>query len=137
MQTTPPVMHSIAKNCSTISLLPQPTQRRWGHHASCNHASNTGGNLSSYFLLHRWWHSEASNYGAARHASAASAKLWSSSSLMAGIAHICDRTRLGKIMGAARHASAVSVNLWNPSSLVAGTTHHFMVASDSINYFYP
>jgi hypothetical protein len=55
---------------------------------------------------------------------------------MAGIAHICDRIKLGKIMGAARHASAVSVNLWNPSSMMAGTTHHFMVASNLINHFY-
>jgi hypothetical protein len=30
---------------------------------------------------------------------------------MAGIAHIFDRIKLGKMMGAARHASVVSVNL--------------------------
>jgi hypothetical protein len=47
MQTTLHVMHSIANNCSTISILPQPMHRCWGHHTSCNHASDTGGNISS------------------------------------------------------------------------------------------
>jgi hypothetical protein len=126
-------MHSIDKNCSTISLLPQPTHPRWGHHASCNHANNTGGNISSWFLLHRRWHSDASNYRAARRASAASAKLWNPSSLVAGIAYICDRTKLEKLWEQegtpVRSVSTCEIlRVWWLASLI------FVIAPNSRNY---